>query len=95
VKKAILSKILRRTSYLKRLLACTISKSTPVKLLIEKLKGGGMARMKEKGEHAVQKQSKRGADGLRLAAVLYVQLMAWHNVVKLANPRSKCVVAAT
>ena len=30
------------------------------------LKKGGMARMKEKGEHSVQKQSKRGAEMVKM-----------------------------
>lgn len=34
---------------------------------LSKLKGGGMARMKEKGEHAIQKQSKRGAEVVKMA----------------------------
>lgn len=34
---------------------------------LSKLKEGGMARMKEKGEHAVQKQSKRGAEVVKMA----------------------------
>jgi hypothetical protein len=33
---------------------------------LSKLKGGGMARMKEKGEHPVQKQSKRGAEVVKM-----------------------------
>ena len=34
---------------------------------LSKLKGGGMARMKEKGEHPVQKKSKRGAEMVKMA----------------------------
>jgi len=33
---------------------------------LSKLKGGGMARMKEKGEHPVQKQSKRGTEMVKM-----------------------------
>lgn len=34
---------------------------------LSKLKGGGMARMTSKGEHSVQKQSKRGAEMVKMA----------------------------
>lgn len=34
---------------------------------LSKLKGGGMARMTSKGEHSVQKQSKRGAEVVNMA----------------------------
>ena len=34
---------------------------------LSKLKGGGMARMASKGEHSVQKQSKRGAEMVKMA----------------------------
>jgi hypothetical protein len=34
---------------------------------LTKLKGGGMARMTSKGEHSVQKQSKRGAEMVKMA----------------------------
>ena len=40
---------------------------------LSKLKGGGMARMKEKGEHAVQKQSKRGAEMVKMASGGFVK----------------------
>ena len=34
---------------------------------LSKLNGGGMARMTSKGEHSVQKQSKRGAEMVKMA----------------------------
>lgn len=34
---------------------------------LSKLKGGGMARMMSKGEHTVQKRSKRGAEMVKMA----------------------------
>lgn len=40
---------------------------------LSKLKGGGMARMKEKGEHSVQKQSKRGAEMVKMASGGFVR----------------------
>lgn len=40
---------------------------------LTKLKGGGMARMASKGEHSVQKQSKRGAEMIKMAGGGFVK----------------------
>lgn len=40
---------------------------------LSKLKGGGMARMESKGEHSVQKQSKRGAEMVKMAGGGFVK----------------------